>query len=74
MRAYVLACVRVCVCVCACAHEREREREGNTDREYEYESLILFKLVHLWILLPNSPDDFVHKLFGTVKAAMMMMS
>ena len=32
-------------------------------------SLILFKLVHLWILLPNSPDDFVNKLFGTIKAA-----
>ena len=25
-------------------------------------SLILSKLVHLWILLPNLPDDFVNKL------------
>ena len=25
-------------------------------------SLILSKLVHLWILLPNPPDDFVNKL------------
>jgi len=24
-------------------------------------SLILSKLVHLWILLPNPPDDFVNK-------------
>ena len=39
-----------------------KKRKGSLGRVAVLKSLILSKLVHLWILLPNLLDDFVNKL------------
>ena len=38
-------------------------RKGSLGRVAVLKSLILSKLVHLWMLLPNPLDDFVNKLY-----------
>ena len=41
-------------------------RKGSLGRVAVLKSLILSKLVHLWMLLPNPLDDFVNKLQNNV--------